>query len=584
MKRLLLRRGVIGTCVAIVAMMVSVLTAGSASATYATYNPLLHAAASHCDVVVGCVGGSANWNPGVNPPPAQVQRAANLASALSDMHAGAIEAEVQAQASSAVAYVSENAEAEITDSITVLSAATVDLVGTATGHANFDSNIGGRATAKLDAAIIDPATCGSRDYLCSGWDYGASLTSPGAFVSGPFDVQAQLQPGTYPIDVWVQINASDETGSGDADVKFNLVVSSGLVTSASGLLPIQLAGGQPNSPPSCQDFAASLLSGNGVGSHLACSDPDNDALIVVIASPAGNGTASITGPDGAFSYVPNPGFAGTDSFTFQATDSHGAQSNLATATILVQNTATGQNVQVVPTSSVTITFSSVSIAGITTATSSTTGPAAPAGFVVSGLYWNLATTAAFTAPVEVCLAFASTDANPRLYHYENGVGVDVTSRINGNQVCGNVSSFSPFVVLSPAYADHFLDPLTQTTDPSHPVINTGKNGRVIPVKVQVSQDGTAITGANAPGPITISVSKLASCSSSATTDPVDLYADAGQSSAGTNQFRWDATSQSWIYNLDTKALGLVTGSCYRIDVSVNGVQVTNPYAVFKPTK
>jgi hypothetical protein len=136
----------------------------------------------------------------------------------------------------------------------------------------------------------------------------------------------------------------------------------------------------------------------------------------------------------------------------------------------------------------------------------------------------------------------------------------------------------------PLFTDQFLPPLAQSTDPANPVINTGKNGRVIPVKVQISQGATAITDANAPGPVTVAVSKLASCSSSAGSDPIATYADAGQSSAGTNQFRYDATAQAWIYNLDTKALGLVTGNCYRIDVSVNGTQIANAFAVFQPTK
>ena len=53
-------------------------------------------------------------------------------------------------------------------------------------------------------------------------------------------------------------------------------------------------------------------------------------------------------------------------------------------------------------------------------------------------------------------------------------------------------------------------------------------------------------------------------------DAIATYADAGQSSAGTNQFHYDAGAQARVYNLDTRALGLVTGNCYRIDLSVNG--------------
>jgi hypothetical protein len=140
-----------------------------------------------------------------------------------------------------------------------------------------------------------------------------------------------------------------------------------------------------------------------------------------------------------------------------------------------------------------------------------------------------------------------------------------------------VSSQTPFT-------DQFLQALAQSTDPASPVINTGKNGRVIPVKVQISQGTTQFTDQNTPGPVTIAVSKLTTCSSSAGSDPIASYADAGQSSAGTNQFHYDTTAQAWLYNLDTKALGLVIGNCYRIDVSVNGTQITNAFAVFQPTK
>jgi hypothetical protein len=170
----------------------------------------------------------------------------------------------------------------------------------------------------------------------------------------------------------------------------------------------------------------------------------------------------------------------------------------------------------------------------------------------------------------------------------SGTTVRVVWQVSGGASGTDVYA-SEFVVASeppsePPFSQHFLQPLAQSTDRANPVINVGKNGRVIPVKVQITQGSTEITDVNAPGPVTIAVSKLASCSSSAGTDPIETYADSGQSSAGTNQFRYDATAQAWVYNLDTKALGLVTGNCYRIDVSVNGTQITNAFAVFQPTK
>ena len=61
------------------------------------------------------------------------------------------------------------------------------------------------------------------------------------------------------------------------------------------------------------------------------------------------------------------------------------------------------------------------------------------------------------------------------------------------------------------------------------------------------------------------------------------YADAGASNDNTNDFR--ATSDHWIYNLDTTGLGLVTNKCYRLDVSLDGIRIsTQQFAVFKPTK
>ena len=59
----------------------------------------------------------------------------------------------------------------------------------------------------------------------------------------------------------------------------------------------------------------------------------------------------------------------------------------------------------------------------------------------------------------------------------------------------------------------------------------------------------------APPTMLPSVSASAvTCGSTAAVDSVELYADAGQSSGGTNQFR--ANGDSWIYNLDTTALHL----------------------------
>lgn len=138
---------------------------------------------------------------------------------------------------------------------------------------------------------------------------------------------------------------------------------------------------------------------------------------------------------------------------------------------------------------------------------------------------------------------------------------------------------SPALVI---YIGQYQPPLTPSSDPANAAINDIKNGRVLPVKVQLSQAGTAITDQNAPGPVTIAVSGPVACSS-ASGDGGAAFADAGQSNGDTNQYRFDATSQTWIYNLDTRPLGLAVGNCYRIDTEVNGTAVKNSFVVIRPT-
>jgi hypothetical protein len=139
----------------------------------------------------------------------------------------------------------------------------------------------------------------------------------------------------------------------------------------------------------------------------------------------------------------------------------------------------------------------------------------------------------------------------------------------------------------------FLQPLDQST--TAPIMNKGKYGRVIPVKVLLSLTGGTTLGssvlANNGWTLQMGVNG-ASCSTGAGTDEIEAYADAGASAAGSNLFRWDSSAGQWIYNLDTKAppgMTMTVGSCYRLDVYVSDgsnkvVLSTVTYAVFQPTK
>jgi len=140
---------------------------------------------------------------------------------------------------------------------------------------------------------------------------------------------------------------------------------------------------------------------------------------------------------------------------------------------------------------------------------------------------------------------------------------------------------------------HFYQPLDQSTG-STVMINAGKYGRVIPVKVTASVFGAPLTDSvlqTNGWTLQIGVNGV-NCSGGAATDAVEAYADAGASAAGTNLFRWDSAAQQWIYNLDTKAppgVSMTINQCYRLDVYIsdgtNKVKIsTTTYAVFKPTK
>jgi VCBS repeat-containing protein len=65
------------------------------------------------------------------------------------------------------------------------------------------------------------------------------------------------------------------------------------------------------------------------------SDQDGDELIAVPVSGPGHGSLTLNS-DGSFTYTPDAGFSGADSFTYRARDAAGAESGPATVTIDVQ--------------------------------------------------------------------------------------------------------------------------------------------------------------------------------------------------------------------------------------------------------
>lgn len=148
---------------------------------------------------------------------------------------------------------------------------------------------------------------------------------------------------------------------------------------------------------------------------------------------------------------------------------------------------------------------------------------------------------------------------------DNGIGSDLTNGVTINQT----------------YTVDFLPPFDDSS-PSGLMVNKMKNGRVVPVKAKIYDDCVGAFLTNPGADVTIRVSKTSG--SGGSSDPVEEYADAGQSSAGTDEFRW-STDGFWIYNLDSKALGLVVNNLYRVDIYVDAVKATaSNWAVLQPVK
>lgn len=66
------------------------------------------------------------------------------------------------------------------------------------------------------------------------------------------------------------------------------------------------------------------------------SDPENNLLVPILVGGAANGTV-VQNPDDSFTYTPNPGYSGPDSFTYKVTDDF-SESNVATVRIEVGGT------------------------------------------------------------------------------------------------------------------------------------------------------------------------------------------------------------------------------------------------------
>lgn len=141
-------------------------------------------------------------------------------------------------------------------------------------------------------------------------------------------------------------------------------------------------------------------------------------------------------------------------------------------------TKAGPNVNVTPTQNSTVTYSNVTTAGNTTVTSTnvtslTTPPnfelaicSIPNSSCSNPVYYDVSTTATISGPVTVCFQYDDSGMTTQqedslvLMHQSGGTFVDVTTSLDTttNTICGQVSSFSQFVLAQTTTAVNFSAP------------------------------------------------------------------------------------------------------------------------------
>jgi len=224
--------------------------------------------------------------------------------------------------------------------------------------------------------------------------------------------------------------------------------------------------------------------------------------------------------------------------------------------ILIVKVATpaGTGVVVAPTDpsgnqSISLTFATVTAGGDTTVqtvdpTKTESAVTPPAGFSLGDppVYYEISTTAAFTGPVNVCFNYGGIifpSGTPRLYHYDNGEWMDITTSVDPatTTICGTTMSFSPFAIfVSPIERTGFYSPVSSVPG----FMNTVKGGSTVPLKFNVYVNGVEKTDVAG---LQFSVASV-SCTP-AEEDPVDAV------TTGNTSLRYDAKAGHFIQNWKT---------------------------------
>ncbi len=158
---------------------------------------------------------------------------------------------------------------------------------------------------------------------------GDPLTINTIPVAGPVNGVVVINPdGTYTYSPNLGFNGTDS-------FTYEVTDPSGATDTAVATITVMPDTTPGNDPPIANDDSGSALPNQPVTGNLLAndSDPNGDPLVITLTpvTPPTSGTVAIN-PDGSYSYTPNPGFVGTDTFTYEVCDDQGA---CTTATVRI---------------------------------------------------------------------------------------------------------------------------------------------------------------------------------------------------------------------------------------------------------
>lgn len=180
------------------------------------------------------------------------------------------------------------------------------------------------ATTRINTPVLIDVTANDMDT-----DGMVDVTTV-AIASGPGN-------GTTSIDgtTGVVTYTPDVSFTGTDTFTYNVQDNDGQTSAAPATVTITVV---PNSVPVASNDNATTSADTAVQIDVLANDSDPDGTLDVATVAATNGTngmTSVNATTGEVTYTPNPGFVGTDTFTYTVDDNDGDTSNTATVNVTV---------------------------------------------------------------------------------------------------------------------------------------------------------------------------------------------------------------------------------------------------------